>query len=223
MNQYEVRSGQNIYDIALMLYGSVEGVFDLLASNEWLNMETVLSYGMVLNYHEDFIVNPSVVSWFKDKNVLVKNGEHCYERIDIEKLMSDHIRTQHPEIYGNIQSLSPDEQNTMWSDMFRPRMVIRQQGRLSTIKLQLKENTHFIIDWGDCSEVEIIEALQEVELEHCYKGSGEHVITVYGDFECHVLDLSHVNGVYYPIDTIYADSFLSSLKNNDLNKLILTK
>ena len=37
MLQYKVRSGQNIYDVALTLYGSVEGIFDLLVSNEWLN------------------------------------------------------------------------------------------------------------------------------------------------------------------------------------------
>ena len=43
MAQYKVRNGQNIYDVALTLYGSIEGIFDLLISNEWLNMETQLS------------------------------------------------------------------------------------------------------------------------------------------------------------------------------------
>lgn len=45
MAQYKVRSGQNIYDVALTLYGSVEGIFDLLASNSWLNMETSFLMG----------------------------------------------------------------------------------------------------------------------------------------------------------------------------------
>lgn len=72
MAQYKVRSGQNIYDVALTLYGSVEGIFDLLASNSWLNMETQLSYGMILNYHEEFAVNKNIVIWLKDNNVLVK-------------------------------------------------------------------------------------------------------------------------------------------------------
>lgn len=223
MNQYRVRSGQNIYDIALTLYGSVEGVFDLLASNDWLSMETILTYGMVLNYHEEFIINPSVVTWFQDKNILVKNGEHYYKNVNIGQLIFNHIKQEHQNIYDNTQSLSPDERNTIWSDISRPRMVIHQQGRLSTIKLQLKADTHFIIDWGDYSEAEIIDASEVFELEHCYKGSGKHIITIYGDFECHILDLSIVNGIYYPIDTIYTDSFLSSSNNKDLNKLILTK
>ena len=51
MKQYTVRSGQNIYDVSLTLYGTVEGIFDLLISNKGLTMDTKLSYGMVLNYH----------------------------------------------------------------------------------------------------------------------------------------------------------------------------
>ena len=33
MRTYTVRTGQNIFDVALTLYGSIEGVFDLLVSN----------------------------------------------------------------------------------------------------------------------------------------------------------------------------------------------
>ena len=43
MNKYTVRSGQNIFDVSLTIYGTVEGIFDLLISNDWLNMETKLS------------------------------------------------------------------------------------------------------------------------------------------------------------------------------------
>lgn len=77
MLQYKVRSGQNIYDVALTLYGSVEGIFDLLVSNEWLNMDTKLSYGMTLNYHEEFAINKDIVIWIKDNNILVKMESMC--------------------------------------------------------------------------------------------------------------------------------------------------
>ena len=195
MAQYKVRSGQNIYDVALTLYGSIEGIFDLLISNEWLNMETQLSYGMVLNYHEEFAVNKSIVIWLKDNNVLVKNGEHIYHYLDIEELVKSHIATYHSAIYNSLSEMSSDEQNMYWESLYTPRMVIHQQGKTT----------------------------EEHEVEHCYKGSGKHIITLYGDFECSKLDFRELNGIYYPLGTIYADEFLSVLNIEDLNKLIITQ
>ena len=42
MGSYRVVTGQNIYDVALHLYGSVEGIVDLLVNNPALSLETVL-------------------------------------------------------------------------------------------------------------------------------------------------------------------------------------
>ena len=71
MNKYTVRSGQNIFDVSLTIYGTVEGIFDLLISNDWLNMETKLSYGMELNYHEEFVIDETITSWLKNNDILV--------------------------------------------------------------------------------------------------------------------------------------------------------
>ena len=78
------------------------------------------------------------------------------------------------------------------------------------------------IDWGDYSDIQIVDSDEEVEIEHCYKSTGSHKITIYGDFRCYLLDLSKVNGVYYPLSNIYVDNFISELNINDLNKLIIT-
>lgn len=221
MAQYKVRSGQNIYDVALTLYGSVEGIFDLLASNDWLNMETQLSYGMVLNYHEEFVINKNIVIWLKDNNVLVKNGEHIYDHLDIEDFVKHHIKTYHPSIYSSLAEMSSDEQNMYWESLYTPRMIIHQQGQISDMIVKLKADTHFIVDWGDYSAPLIVEGEEEQEVEHCYKGPGRHIIILYGDFEFAKLDFSNLNGVYYPLGTIYADDFKSSLDIADLNKLII--
>lgn len=223
MLQYKVRSGQNIYDVALTLYGSVEGVFDLLASNDWLNMETVLSYGMTLNYHEEFVINKDIVLWLQNNNILVKNGEHIYDYLDIEEFIKEHIRIYHTDFYNSLLLMSPDEQNMYWENLYTPRMVIHQQGQTSAITMRLKTDNHFVIDWGDYSAPQIVETTEETEIEHCYKGLGSHVITLYGDFEFSMLDLRNVNGVYYPLGTIYADQFESALDNEDLNTLIITQ
>lgn len=223
MAQYKVRSGQNIYDVALTLYGSVEGIFDLLASNRWLTMETQLSYGMVLDYHEEFTVNKSNVIWLKDNGVLVKNGEHIYYPIDIEKYVETHISTFHKEIYQSLQSMSTDEQNMYWESLYTPRMVILQQDQTSSIVLKLKPDTHLIVDWGDYNDPQVIEGTTEQEVEHCYKSTGKHIITFYGDFEFEKLDFRELNGIYYPLGIIYADEFYSHLKIDDLTKLIIKK
>ena len=45
MGSYRVVTGQNIYDVALHLYGSVEGIVDLLVNNPALSLETELCSG----------------------------------------------------------------------------------------------------------------------------------------------------------------------------------
>ena len=222
MNKYTVRSGQNIFDVSLTIYGTVEGIFDLLISNNWLNMETKLSYGMELNYHEEFVIDETITSWLKNNDILVKNGEHIYDYLDIEAFVKQHIYSYHQEKYDELQMMSPDERNIYWESLTTPRIVVQQQGQLSTITTWLKEGGHMIVHWGDYTAAQIIEDSEETELEHCYKSTGKHKITIYGDFDCYMLDLSKINGVYYPLGTINADAFDSELKNEDLNKLIVT-
>lgn len=221
MAQYKVRSGQNIYDVALSIYGSVEGVFDLLMSNQWLNMETKLSYGMVLDYHEEFVINKNIAIWLKDNGILVKNGEHVYNRIDIEQFVDEHFKNEHSELQEALSVMSPDEQNMFWETLYTPRMIIQQQGQLSSFRFKLIPDKHIFIDWGDYSGIQIAEEGGEKELEHCYKGTGKHIITLYGDFEFDFLDMTNINGVYYPLGTIYANEFVSSLNIEDLKKLII--
>ncbi len=72
---YKVKSNQNIYDVALHLYGTIEGMFDLLISNPSLSMSSELRAGMELEYHDDFIINPSIVNQFTENNIIPINGE----------------------------------------------------------------------------------------------------------------------------------------------------
>lgn len=50
MGNYRVITGQNIYDVALHLYGSIEGIVDLLINNPGLSLETELRTGQELTY-----------------------------------------------------------------------------------------------------------------------------------------------------------------------------
>lgn len=71
---YTVKPNQNLFDVALHLYGSIEGLFDLLISNPDLNMTSELTYGQELVYHEEFVLNESIVSEFKNQNITPSSG-----------------------------------------------------------------------------------------------------------------------------------------------------
>lgn len=88
MATYKVTTNQNLFDVALLLYGSIEGLFDLLISNEWLNMETDLLPGMELEYHDYFVVNDGIKSAMSDKNLIPANRErHVYLKHPAEDLV----------------------------------------------------------------------------------------------------------------------------------------
>lgn len=223
MLQYRVRSGQNIYDVAVTLYGSVEGVFDLLASNPQITIDTTLTYGMVLNYHEEFVINKDIVNAIGSRDIIVKNGEHVRQFVDIEDFVRQHIEECHPDTVSGLEPLSPDEQDMFWEGLYTPGMAIHQEGSLSSFSVSLKEGCHLIVDWGDFSGLQTVEGDGEIMVEHLYKGEGPHTAVWYGDFACHMLDITEINGIHYPLREIVADSFKSKPGREELNKLIITR
>lgn len=98
MKKYIVKSGQNLYDIALMLYGSIEGVFDLLVSNPNISFNTILSKNMELDYHEDFVVNQDIVSWFDTNDIRVKNGKYEISETNVRSEIVNWINNNNQEL-----------------------------------------------------------------------------------------------------------------------------
>lgn len=79
MATYIVKPNQNLFDVALHLYGSIEGIFDLMISNPELSMTSELSFGQELVYHEEFIINASIVNEFQKQNITPSSGSrHVY-------------------------------------------------------------------------------------------------------------------------------------------------
>lgn len=76
MGRYKVIAGQNIYDVALHLYGSIEGIVDLMMCNTDLSLDTTLTVGDELIYSDDFIINADVVSYNEMHGIVPSNGEH---------------------------------------------------------------------------------------------------------------------------------------------------
>ena len=184
MSQYTVGIGENIYDVALKLYGSIEGIVDLLASNK-VTMETRLEKGMVLEYHE-VPINQDIVKWLADNEIAVKNSE------------------------SGVAALNEGS----------PHIIVRQSGQFSSIVVKVAEGASLLVEWGDgvCSSVN---DNKETIVEHNYADSGEHIIRIYGhNFE--LLDFTDLNGVYYALDAIHAETFISKIEEEDLNTLFAT-
>lgn len=71
---YIVKRNQNIYDVAVQIYGSVEGLFDLLISNEDLAMDSELKEGQELNYHKIYVRNQSMLDTLNSEHITLANG-----------------------------------------------------------------------------------------------------------------------------------------------------
>lgn len=82
MPTYKVKNGQTLFDIALHLYGTIEGLFDLLISNPDVNMSTSLEAGQLLEYHDEFVINQGIVDKFASEGMVISNGErHVYHKM----------------------------------------------------------------------------------------------------------------------------------------------
>lgn len=89
MAQHKVKPNQNIFDVTIELYGSIEGLFDLLISNPQLTMTTELIPGMLLEYHEYFVINEGVVKGIRENNYVPSNGSrHVYYKEPMNDLIA---------------------------------------------------------------------------------------------------------------------------------------
>lgn len=89
MDKYTTKSKQNIYDVALTLYGSIEGIFDLMISNTDLSLNSVIEKGAELNYHSGFTINRDIIVWLEDNNVTVRNSRYNYPQTDIDAFIME--------------------------------------------------------------------------------------------------------------------------------------
>lgn len=75
MGRYIVTEGQNLYDVALHLTGSVEGIVDLLICNPSLSLTDTLRSGDELVYTDGFVINADVVAKYRREGIVPAGGE----------------------------------------------------------------------------------------------------------------------------------------------------
>ena len=86
METYKVINNQNIFDVAIDIYGSIEGIFDLLINNPDLSFDSKLYDGQTLLWDKDFVINSSIVSSLHTDNAIPINGERnvYYKNIEAD-------------------------------------------------------------------------------------------------------------------------------------------
>ena len=75
MGKYTVTEGQNLYDVALHLTGSIEGIVDLLICNPALSLADTLRSGDALFYTDGFVINADVVARYRREQIVPAGGE----------------------------------------------------------------------------------------------------------------------------------------------------
>lgn len=75
MGKYIITSGQNLFDVALHIYGSIEGIIDLMMNNSSLSLSDTLKSGNELLFSDDYIIDAGVVAYYRMNNIVPANGE----------------------------------------------------------------------------------------------------------------------------------------------------
>jgi len=74
MARYKVKYNQNIFDLAVQLYGDVSGIGDLLAQNPHMHLGYEPRLGEIVSHDDNKVINRSAVKYLSDNHVIVSNG-----------------------------------------------------------------------------------------------------------------------------------------------------
>lgn len=160
MGRYSVIAGQNIFDVALHLYGSIEGIVDLMMNNADLSLASVLAVGQELVYTDGFVINADVVAYNAARGIVPANGEH-------------HVYPKYPEGQLSVEFHLP--------------------AAVLNVSFTASGTGSLEIDWGDNSEIEIIELRNaRLHLNHTFDNTirGTRQIRWYSRAEFKTLDWS---------------------------------
>lgn len=186
-----MKTGQNLWDVAVMLHGSVEGMFDLLISNEWLNMTTELNAGMELEYHDYYKTNEGIAEKIKEQGYVVANGErHVY-----------HKETDLPLVF--VLAISDNSTERMSFGVSGEGVMVVDWGDNTDLQtITMTDSVSRVEHWFD----------DKVEKRR---------VRVYGDFEIDTFDAEGIPGTVYPMRQVTLDKFICHENKYPLDGLLL--
>lgn len=89
MAQYTVKVGQNIFDVTLSIYGSIEGLLDLFACNPKLSIDSEIKDGDIFNYTDNYFEDSTVLDYYKTNRIIPANqaGTVYYNKLSDLKMI----------------------------------------------------------------------------------------------------------------------------------------
>jgi len=190
---YTAKNQQNIYDVSMAIYGSIEGIYDLLVNNEDLSLDGGVNAGDVLNYNTDNVVNSDIVDYFTNNSIVPKNSERS-------------------SYYKDTGSL---EIKMMFSILPGYTDVYLSMSGSGTVVIDWGDNS-------DLQTINLVSGNTPVKYPHYFDDeTDERKIFVYGDFSFDTLDLSGISGMMYLFSHITVRKFYCSNNNISFGGLFL--
>lgn len=194
MAVYKVKEGQNLFDVAVTLYGSIEGISYLMFLNSELGLGTELKAGDELEYDSGFIVNKDMLEAIDKRKAIVANGKRHiqYKQCDLTKRM--------------VLKLDKDEELIKISWSGNGKLVIDwgDNSDLESINMQngeTKEYSHYFDN----------------------KTTTARIITFYGNFTFQTLDVSKLHGEMYILSSFQIEQYISDGGTVNIDSLALAR
>lgn len=181
MATYKVLRGQNIYDVAVSLYGSIEGINRLMFLNPDLGLSTDLKAGDEIIYDDNAAIYGTIVDDLRQRKITPVNGERTvyYKKVSQTKRMVIMLE-QTAELIAFLAS-GTGVVSVDWGDNSDIEKILLHTGEPAPIKHYFDNET-----------------------------TSARIITLYGDFSFQCLDLSNLNAEAYILNAFQIDKVIYS-------------
>lgn len=75
IQEYTVAQGQNLMDVVLSTYGSLDGLTDFLLHNPDIDLNSILYNGQIVKYEQSNVINEITVNYYQSKKIQPCNNE----------------------------------------------------------------------------------------------------------------------------------------------------
>lgn len=198
MGKYTITAGQNIFDVSLHIYGSVEGIIDLMMCNPELSLDSDLKAGDQLSFTDDYIIDKNIVSHNNKYGIVPANGERNVYYKEASYPLAIELFIACDETIASFGISGQGEIEIDWGDN-SPLQVVHLNSTNQTI-------SHYFDD----------------------KTANKRRMRIYGDFSIQQIDLGgiKIESLFFikpvKVENILLNNYASSLSFIALCKDILT-
>lgn len=195
MKVYKVSAGQNIYDVALAIYGSLDGLFTLMADNPKLSFETELKAGDELYYDEESMIDDGTVKGLQEQHITPANAQR-------------HVHMKKPGMMPACMIRLPGEETGM-------ELWMEGEG---TMVVDWGDNSQL-------EEIQLVSTISDgtTHRYHHYfdNVTEERWVRLYGDFLLTAWNLGSIKGDLYLTRPLTVDEVTVKENKTELNALFL--